>query len=322
MTPRLPLLLVLVGAISCSAPPSVPPPAPTAAEAAATEVSDVTGAAGGGEDGSLTPSQLTGLKGIDGAQTVEVRVLDAKGTGRQGSSPVTVGPLVLGQWLLTDPGSEFEITVRSSLMPDGIVRLSGQSALLIEPPLAGALPRFRVYGGKASFHMPHLPPGEASVLTPAGPLVTHGAVFTVVVAPDFQTLVTCRDGAIYLTGNQNTVAQPGQVFVADRWGRNRVYAMTPNEAQIFDDRWLQVVTEEAAPVLSAVLDNQLRAWNSVASRDLETSQFLALWFRAARPLLGTKVPGPETWGGVLGAPVRPSAWQPLPLGPGLMGETL
>jgi hypothetical protein len=170
--------------------------------------------------------------------------------------------------------------------------------------------------------MPHVPPGEASVLTPAGPLVTHGAVFTVVVAPDFQTLVTCREGAIYLTGNQNTVAQPGQVFVADRLGRNRVYAMTPNEAQVFDDRWLQIMTEEAAPVLSTVLNRQLKAWNTTAPRDLETSQSLALWFRAARPVLGAQVPGPETWGSVLGAPVRPSAWQPLPAGPGLMGETL
>jgi hypothetical protein len=313
------LLLFASWAVSCSA--SAPPP-PAAEAPAGSDVPEVTGAAGGSDDDSLGPNQLTGVLGIDKAQDLDVRVLDARGTGRLGGSAIAVGPLAMGQWMLTDPGSEYEITMRSSLMPDGIIRLNGQSALLIEPPVLGPLPKFRVFGGQAMFYMPHLPPGEVTILTPAGPLFTRGAVFSVTVSPDFQVLVTCREGAVYLTGNQNAVAQPGQVLVGDRLGRNHVYAMTPNEAQVFADRWLQVMTEEAAPVDAAALPQRLAAWKTLDGRlDPEQAQFLALWFREAKTVLGPSVPGPETWNTALLSPVRPSPWQELPPGPGLLGES-
>ena len=313
------LVLLAAWAASCSAPP---PPAAPAPDPSATEVSEVSGAAGGGEEDAQGPNQLTGVPGIDKAQDLEVRVLDAQGTGRIGGTVVTTGPLSMGAWMLTDAGSQFEITVRNSLMPDGIIRLNGRSALLIEPPILGPSPRFRVFGGQASFYMPHLPPGEVTIVTPVGPLLTRGAVFSVTVSPDFQVLVTCREGAVYLTGNQNAVAQPGQVLVGDRTGRSRVYAMTPNEAQVFADRWLQVMTEDAAPVDSLALPRRLAAWKALDQRlDSEEAQFLALWFREAKTVLGAAVPGPETWSSALYSPPRPSPWQNPPPGPGLMGET-
>lgn len=311
-------LVLLAWTASCSAPPT--PASPPADPASPTDIPDVSGAAGGSEDDVTGPNQLTGVPGIDRAQDLSVRILDAQGTGRAGGTALTTGPLALGEWLLTDPGSQYEITLRSSLLPDGIIRLNGQSALLIEPPQLGPSPRFRVFGGQASFYMPHLPPGEVTILTPAGPLQTRGGVFSVTVSPDFQVLVTCREGAVYLTGNQNAVAQPGQVLVADRLGRNHLYEMTPNEAQVFADRWLQVMTEEAAPVDSAALPRHLAAWHSLEQRrDAEQAQFLALWFREARTVLGSAVPGAETWSGSLSAP-RASVWQEPPLGPGLLGE--
>jgi len=229
--------------------------------------------------------------------------------------------MTAGEWLLTDAGSEYEITLHSPLLPDGIVRLTGRSAFLIEPPLARSLPRFRVFAGHASFYLPNIPQGDLTVLTPAGPLVTHGAVFTVTVSPDFQVLVACREGSVLLTGNQNAEALPGQVLVADRLGRGRVYAMTPNEAQVFSDRWLKVMAEEAAPVLEAILPRRLAAWTAATSlRHTEEIRFLALWFREARTVLGDKVPGPETWEGALMPEVRRSVWVPDLPAPGLLGE--
>jgi len=282
------------------------------------------GAGGAAVEDNPGPNQLTGLPGIDNGDNLEVRILDARGTGRMAGVPIAAGkptPVDLGAWLLTDADSEYEITLRSSLLPDGIVRLVGQSAFLIEAPSVGPVPLFRVFGGQAAFYLPHLP-APAVVLTPAGPLTTRGAVFSVTVTPDSQVLVSCREGAVYLAGTQNAQAYPGQVLVADRLGRGRVYAMTPNEAQTFVDRWLKIMTEEAAPVLAANLPRRVAAWNAVnPRRDPEQARFLALWFRQARTVLGTQVPAPEEWLGVLGAPVSGSVWKPLPAGPGLMGET-
>lgn len=321
MHPHTALGLVLAAILFACSPPKTPPPAAPAADVAA-DVPDVSGPAGGSDEEGLQPNHLTGVPGIDRAEDLVVRVLDAKGTARVGGSPVTVGTLPMGQWLLSDAGSEFEITIRSSLMPDGVVRLKERSALLIEPLQQGAVPRFRVFGGQASFYMPHLPPGEVTVVTPAGTLFTRGAVFSVTVSPDFQALITCREGSLYLNGLQNAVVQPGQVVVADRFGRSRVYPMTPNEAQVFSDRWLTVTTEEASKVDRWVLSRRLAAWKSLeAHQDAEQAQFLALWFREAKTVLGSQVPGPETWGAVLAAPVRSSAWQEPLQAPGLLGES-
>lgn len=287
------------------------------------DLSPEEGAGGAAADENLGPNQLTGLPGIDNAQQVEARILDARGSGRVGDQPIIPGrpsPFPLGQWMLTDAGSEYEITVASSLLPDGIVRLAGRSAFVIEPPVSGPVPRFRIFGGHASFYLPHLP-ASTQVLTPAGMLTTRGAVFTVTVAPDFQVLITCREGAVYLTGSQNAVAMPGQVVVADRLGRGRVYAMTPNEALVFAERWLTVMSEEAAPVLEASLAKRRATWEAIdPSTQPEEARFLALWFRQAEAVLGAEavVPGVQ---GPLGASVVPSPWS-SPLGiPGLLGET-
>lgn len=282
------------------------------------------GSGGAAAEDNPGPNQLTGLPGIDNGDNLEVKILDARGTGRMAGVPIPPGKATaidLGSWLLTDADSEYEITLRSTALPDGIVRLIGQSAFLVEAPVSGAVPLFRVFGGQASFYLPHLP-GPAVVLTPAGPLTTRGAVFAVTVTPDSQVLVTCREGAVFLTGTQNAQAMPGQVLVADRLGRGRIYAMTPNEAQTFTDRWLRIMTEEATPVLRANLARRVAAWNAVNPRqDPEQARFLALWFRQARTVLGTQVPSPDEWLGVLGTSVSESAWRPLPAGPGLMGET-
>jgi len=320
-------LLAALLALGACAPPPAPPatPGPDAkAEVATDPAPEVQGAAGGSGEENLSPNQLTGVKSIDSPQDLDMRILDARGTGRVGGVPIVNGrvtPLPAGQWMLTDSDSEYEITLRSGLLPDGIVRLSGLAAFLVEPPLDDALPRFRLYGGRGSFYLPHLSLGELTVLTPAGPLVTRGAVFSVTVAPDFQVLVTCREGSVYLTGVQNAVAQPGQVLVADRLGRGRVYAMTPNEALVFSDRWLKVMTEEAPPVVAATLPRRLTEWKSAGSRwQLEEARFTALWFRQARSVLGAAVPGPDVWSAPLEAPVQPSVWQDEPAAPGLLGE--
>ena len=307
--------------MACSVPKPAAPPV-SAADPVTADVPDATGPSGGSDEASLPLNRLTGVPGIDRAEDLNVRVLGAQGTGHVGTAAVTAGPLPMNQWILTDAGSEFEITVRSSLMPDGVVRLGGRSALLIEPPPVGLLPQFRVFGGHAAFYMPHLPPGEVTILTPAGSLFTRGAVFTVTVSPDFQVLVTCRDGSIFLDGAQNAVAQPGQVFVADRFGQSRVYAMTPDEAQIFTQRWLTVMTDDAPQIDAAVLPQRLAAWKALDPRvEPEQALFLALWFREARTVLGASVPGPEVWNATLTAPFRSSLWQRPPVAPGLLGES-
>lgn len=314
------LLLLLVS--GCSA-PKVPPPLPSPAASPEADAPEVQGAAGGSGEENLSPAQLTGLAGIDQAQDLDVRILDARGSGQLAGVPIPTGKVTEippGAWMLTEADSDYEITMRSALLPDGIVRLSGMAAFLVERPLEGELPRFRLFGGKASFYMPHLAMGQITLLTPAGPLVTHGAVFTVVISPDSQVLVTCREGAVYLTGTQNAVAQPGQVVVADRLGRDRVYAMTPSEAATFTDRWLQVMTEEAAPVVAATLPRRLNTWKSVnSSWSSEEARSTALWFREARTVL-PKVPGPEVWSGPLKSSVTASAWLVSPPAPGLLGE--
>lgn len=318
-------LFACVGLLSC-APAPVPTPVlavdevDLSVEAEAEE--DTEGGAGGGVEAGT--GGLTGLPGIDHAQNLEMRILDARGTGRVAGRPIVVGvttTLPTGEWLLSEADAEYEITLRSTLLPDGIVRLGGRAAFLVEDPTVGPLPRFRLFAGHGSFYLPNLPQGELVVLTPAGPLVTRGAVFTVTVTPDFQVLVTCREGSVYLTGSQNAVAFPGQVVVADRLGRGRVYSMTPNEALVFAQRWWKVMEEESAPVLAATLPRRLVAWqNARAASDAEETRFLALWFREARSILGAPVPGPETWASTLGREVRRSVWTPLPSNPGLLGE--
>lgn len=317
------LALAAFWVVSCAD----PTPAPLAPDLA--EVGELTedpegGTGGAGSDENPAPGRLTGVPGIDQNQELEIRILDARGTGYLGGRPVPAGQqssLTIGEWFLSDSGSEYEITLRSSLLLDGIVRLSGRSAFLVEEPTATGIPWFRVFGGQVSFYLPHLPGGELRVLTPAGPLVTRGAVFTVTVSPDFQVLVSCREGTVYLTGHQNAVALPGQVLVADRHGRGRVYPMTTNEALVFSDRWLKIMTEESAGVLASLLPRRLEAWNSAVSLDdRDHTRFLALWFREARAILGSSVPGPETWSAPLWAPVRRSAWLAEAPSPGLLGE--
>lgn len=321
------LALVLGG---CSKPVEIPTPTLNTTEAppAAEILGDLapaplSGAGGAAADENPGPNQLTGLPGIDNARVLTVDILDAKGTGRVGGEPIPSGRstvVPLGQWMLTDPGSEYEITLRSAALPDGIVRLAGQAAFVVEAPIDGQVPTLRLFGGQGSFYLKHLP-SALTVETPAGPLVTRGAVFTVTVSPDFQVLVTCREGSVFLTGSQNAEALPGQVLVADRLGRGRTYAMTPNEAMVFADRWLQVVTEEAAPVLVATLPRRLAAWDAVNTKTSpEDARFLALWFRDARTVLGSQVPGPDVWAPALSAPVTPSVWAPAPRAPGLLGE--
>jgi hypothetical protein len=273
---------------------------------------------------NLSPAQLTGVPGIDRAQDLVIKILDARGTGRIGGTPVVAGKptaVPAGQWLLADEGAEYEITLRSSVLPDGIVRLSGASAFAVEVPGPSPTPRFRLFGGTASFYLPSLPLGNTEVVTPAGTLVTHGAVFTVAVSPDFQVLVACRDGSVFLGGPVAAEAQPGQVLVIDRLGRNRLYSMTPSEAQVFVGRWLQVMTEGSAPVLKALLPRRQAAWGAVNVRaQPETAQFLALWFRQARATLGPMVPGPDVWSAPLGLAVKTSPWLGSPPATGLMGE--
>lgn len=319
------LAALAVGIGSCSGPVVIPEP--TTVEDGATsddaQPADVLGSAGGAS--SEDNPKLTGLPGIDQGRDLDVKILDARGSGRMGGvaiPPGKPGPLAMGQWLLTDEGSEYEITLRSSLVPDGIVRLEGASAFLVEGDPEGAVPAFRVFGGQVSFYLPHLNlQTPLRILTPVGPLVTRGAVFTVTVAPDSQVLITCREGSVALAGTQNAVVMPGRVVVADRHGRGRVYPMTPNEAMVFSERWLKIMTEEAGPVLAAALPRRLAAWAAVKARyEPEQARFLALWFWEARSVLGPGVPGPDTWAGPLAAEVRPSVWtQPLPT-PGLLGE--
>lgn len=319
------LFLACIGLFSCAPVPAAAPAeeiVPVAeGEADAGDDPETEGGSGGGTE---ELQGLTGLPGIDHAQDLEMRILDARGTGRVAGRPILAGvttTLPTGEWLLSEADAEYEITLRSTLLPDGIVRLGGRAAFLVEDPTVGPLPRFRLFAGHGSFYLPNLPQGDLVVLTPAGPLVTRGAVFTVTVTPDFQVLVTCREGSVYLTGNQNAVALPGQVVVADRLGRGRVYSMTPNEALVFAQRWWKVMEEESAPVLAATLPRRLVAWqNARAASDAEETRFLALWFREARSILGTPVPGPETWASTLGREVRRSVWTPLPSNPGLLGE--
>jgi len=324
--------LVLAAAVlaGCSKPVEIPQPnlkltAETPDPALLGDLSPkpLGGAGGASSDDNPGPNQLTGLPGIDNSQDLVVEILDARGTGRIGGQPIATGRRTLvhqGAWMLTDAGSEYEITLRSALLPDGIIRLAGQSAFLVEPPVDSPVPALRIYGGQASFYLPHLP-ATLTVDTPAGPLITRGAVFTVTVAPDFQVLVTCREGSVFLTGQQNAEALPGQVLVADRLGRGRTYAMTPNEAMVFAERWLKIMTEEAAPVVAATLPRRLASWEAVDHRsDPEEARFLALWFREAATVLGSGVPGADTWYGPLASEVRPSVWTPAPEGPGLLGE--
>ena len=96
--------------------------------------------------------------------------------------------------------------------------------------------------------------------------------------------------------------------------------MTPNEALVFSDRWLKIMTEEAAPVVAATLPRRLDAWKTSGSRWREEEQlFTALWFRQARTVLGS-VPGPDVWSGPLQGRVDSSSWQQPPKAPGLLGE--
>ena len=310
---RLWILLPLLAACAAST------PAPTTAESSAdTDAPEAQGAAGGSDsaDNGQGASKLTGVPGIDQAQDLTARIIDARGTGRLGGVPIAAGSstaLPAGQWMLTDPGSEYEITVRNALVPDGIVRLDSGAAFILEP--ARQAPRFRLYAGHASFYMPHISLDDVVVLTPVGPLITHGAVFSVTVSPDAEVLVTCRQGAVFLVGGQNAAAVPGQVLVADGLGRGRVYAMSPNEALTFTDHWLKIAIEEAPLMFRADLAQKLGQW---AVRDGEQARALAYWFRAARTVLGDKIPGPEVWGTALTAPLPD--WPLTFEGPGLLGS--
>ena len=308
-------LLLLLAA--CAAPPA---PAPAADQASDTDAPEAQGAAGGSDavDTGQGASKLTGLPGIDQAQDLVARIIDARGTGRLGSAAVPAGAstaLPAGQWMLTDAGSEYEITVRNALVPDGIVRLDSGAAFLLEP--ARQAPRFRLYAGHASFYLPHVALDDVVVTTPAGALVTRGAVFSVAVSPDGQVLVTCRQGAVYLTGRQNAAVVPGQVLVADSEGRGRAYAMTPSEATVFVDHWMKIAAEEAPVNFQADLTRRLLEWDA-ARYDLEKSRTLAYWFRAARASLGTKIPGPEVWSDALTAPV--DSWPAVADGSDLLGD--
>ncbi len=249
----------------CSAPAKEPEP-------------DSAAVAQSSED-NLTPAQLTGIPVLDHPAVLELRVLYSRG------SPLRVGDtLAPGHWLVGGEGGEFELSFHSRLVPDGIVRLGAGTHFLLEKPAAGSgiEARFRVYSGQVSFFLPPLSQAQIEVVTPSGTLVTPGGAFTVTISPDFQTLVTCREGLVTLAGRQNLAAWPGQVFQVGPWGSNRTWPLTPNQALVFQGRWLQIATDEAAVLLKAGQSVRRHEWQALQKAfDADLAELAVVWWRSA-----------------------------------------
>jgi hypothetical protein len=309
-------LFVTLLAGSCAEPAQEPKPAPT--------------------DENLTPAQLTGIPGLDQPLRLELQVLYARGSGvvaGMGHPLAPKDPIEAGHWLVSTPGSEFELSFHSGLVADGIVRLGPSARLLMERPVpaSGLEARFRVYSGQASFFLPPLPQNQIEVVTPVGTLVTPGGAFTVTLSPDGLVLVTCREGLVYLRGRQNLAAWPGQVFQFGPLGSSRAWPLTPNQALVFQTRWLQVATEEARVLLAAQLAHKLGEFRAV-ERDFELSkaETLALWWGTALPLLQPAPSSPTLaeidalWARAsearLGKRGNVSPWEALPADLGLLGD--
>ncbi|MEI8093711.1 MAG: hypothetical protein WCG80_05825 [Spirochaetales bacterium] len=238
-------------------------------------------------DENLTPSQLTGIAALDEPGRLELQVLYARGTGLLAGRDKPLAakdPIEPGRWLVSAAASEFELSFRTSLVTDGIVRLGPSTHMLLERPNPGSPveARFRVYTGQVSFFFPTLPQNQVVIVTPSGTLVSSGGAFTVTVSPDLQVLVTCREGQVFLTGRQSAAAWPGQVFQFGPGGNNRAWPLTPNQALVFQNRWLQVTTEEVKSVLAPQTPQQLRRFRDLQVRYLRSeAELSALWWQAA-----------------------------------------
>ena len=312
------LLALVVVLVSCSEPELVEEAKPTP------------------NDEILTPAKLTGIPSLDQQTHLELTVLYAQGTGMlsgQDRPLAPKDPIPAGCWLVSTPGSEFELSLRTSLIADGIVRLGPSAHFLLEQPFVGSSmeARFRIYSGQASFFVPPLPQNSVVVVTPSGTLTSPGGAFTVTVSPDFQVLVTCREGLVILQGRQSAAAWPGQVFQFGPRGTNRAWTLTPNQALAFQGRWLQVMTEEASQVISQEKAERITEFHDLSLHfDLDEAELAALWWTSARNLLpaATGLPGiaelSNLWDRV--ARARKSrglllpAWENLPVGESLLGD--
>ena len=314
------LLALVVVMVSCSEPELVEEAKPTP------------------NDENLTPAQLTGIPSLDQQTHLELTVLYAQGTGiltGQDRPLAPKDPIPAGNWLVSTPGSEFELSLRTPLITDGIVRLGPSAHFLLEQPNPGSSmeARFRLYTGQASFFVPPLPQNCVVVMTPSGTLTSPGGAFTVTVSPDFQVLVTCREGLVILQGSQSAAAWPGQVFQFGPRGTNRAWTLTPNQALAFQGRWLQVMTEEASTVIGQEVAERLTEFRNLSLHfDLDLAELSTLWWTSARTLRPAAPGQPGTaelarlWDQVARerrsrGPVL-SAWENLPSGESLLGDRL
>lgn len=312
----IPLAAVLILLPSCS-----DKPAPViSAPASPTAPADYTAPLPSGEE-NLTPADLAASKDKPSGNPLDFqgRVLYSRGAPqlyRNGSGPLDIKPDAAfrsGDIVVCPQGSELEVNIHTPSINDGVIRVGGGTWLVFEQETLAGQPELlvRLYAGQTSFFMPPLTQCFVQVVTPAGKIQNRGGIFSAAVSPLGQLLVICREGQAVLTDPQETAALPGQVLVVDTLGGGRHYTLKPDDALVFQERWLKVMSEEAALVYAQDWPNQLDQWTQLqqmwSSWTSKTSQVSAgiknllfpleaqtVWISQALALLPSNLPGKPT----------------------------
>lgn len=300
---------------------------------------------------NLTPADLSKEKSWATNLNFQGRVLYSRGAPqayRAGNGPLdmkTDSDIKNGDIISCPQGSELEISIHTSTLSDGVLRVGGGTWLVFEQGDTNLGPELqvRLYAGQCGFFLPPMAQGFLEVVTPAGILQNHGGIFSAAVSPLGQLLVIAREGQVAMTAPQETAALPGQVLVIDAPGGGRHYALKPDDALVFQERWLKVMSEEAVQAYTSQWGSRLQYWtnlqqlwtgwvssptssgikNLLLSLENET-----IWVSQALTLLPPTTankPSPEALQGVLKSlskirdALAMDPWEPAQEFPGLMG---
>lgn len=158
--------------------------------------------------------------------------------------PADIGPgteLSLHDILQTGADGYAEISIDSPVSPELIVNVMNETTLFLEHTLKKQNPETSLilHRGGVQSKVSALVQGAAFyVKTNSSVMGVRGTSFSVRTAADSSILVSCRDGKVVCTTNdEDSYIQPGSVYETDSNGQYRLVKISPSEINSYTGDW-------------------------------------------------------------------------------------
>lgn len=149
--------------------------------------------------------------------------------------------------LETGAEGQLEIDLRGPGVPGVLVSLSPRSQFYLENSLLGNNQKTTVHllAGRAVLTVNKLLGGAVGLQTSEAALSVRGTVFTVVIAPTQDILVTCSEGSVEVTrGSAKQIAAPGKVVFHAPGETLDALDVRVDKLGAFEDRWSDILAQE------------------------------------------------------------------------------